>query len=286
VSQAWKCINDNDRMEWEEKARQDKARFQVEKSRYAGPWRVPRKKRKNLDAKIPRRPMSAFLAFSHTNRAEEKRKNPHLSNNQITRILAKQWKDAPDDQKKIFIDQEYALRQKYLENITTWRHSQKEELLKQRQRREEMALKEVVDMEKHAVIQDVEYRSSSLDQSDDYSSRRNHPWSSYYCQDPSEPPTSSYESRYPYRAEASNYPWVEYGSYSNFHHSHPYENFEHNSYPHQVHPNYYYPSSSSSFPQGSRFQEGILHYYPPAEISSECYVGSSGYQGRFGHGDN
>ena len=40
VSQAWKNLSDEEREEWEEMARKDKARYEMEKTMYNGPWKV------------------------------------------------------------------------------------------------------------------------------------------------------------------------------------------------------------------------------------------------------
>jgi hypothetical protein len=58
VSQAWKEISDEERDTWEELARKDKARYEMEKSMYTGPWKVPAMKRSQKDPNAPKRPMS------------------------------------------------------------------------------------------------------------------------------------------------------------------------------------------------------------------------------------
>jgi HMG (high mobility group) box len=55
--------------------------------------------------------MSAFLAFSHAKRAEVKKKNPGLSNTQLSRRLAQLWKEGNEEGKREYIDHEYTLRQ-------------------------------------------------------------------------------------------------------------------------------------------------------------------------------
>jgi hypothetical protein len=263
-------------MLWEEKARQDKARFDVEKSHYTGPWRVPKKKRSNLDIRTPKRPMSAFLAFSHTHRTEAKKKHPDLSNNQITRLLAKRWKDAPDDEKKKFIDQEFELRQQYLENIAAWRQSQKHELMAQRQIREEMALKEVADREKETTDEDVECCHANYDQLnyDYYPIVQNPNWSSY-------PYRYHDDSRYAYNAEASaNIKGGHHDSNTNQPTLHPPSTTEHYLYPQHAYPHFCYSIHYSGL-NGSRSFEGMPYYYPPERISSEYHHRFNGYQGKF-----
>jgi HMG (high mobility group) box len=260
-------------MLWEEKARQDKARFQVEKLHYTGPWKVPRKKRMNSDIRIPKRPMSAFLAFSHANRAEEKKKHPNLTNNEITRMLAKQWKNAQDDEKKKYIEQESALRKKYLLSIALWRHSQKNELLSQRQKREEMALKEVADREREATAESIEYCNTNYDPSvdDHYSSARKPLWSSYKSQftdDVSSSSNGSHNVVYEAKSLATTYnsssPWEGYEEYSKYHS--------------------YYPTPYS-VSYGATFHEEISHNNPLEEGSSEYYYGVRVCRGKSSNGD-
>ena len=70
VSKAWKSSSEDDRAKWEEIAKQDKARYEMEKSTYTGPWKVAvvkhKKEKKNSKNHTGafKRPMSAFLAFS------------------------------------------------------------------------------------------------------------------------------------------------------------------------------------------------------------------------------
>ena len=92
VSQAWKALSHDEREEWEEMARRDKARFEYEKSIYAGPWKVPAKKRSQKDPNAPKRPMSAFLSFSNSKRAQVKSRHPDIGNAEVSRILAQMWK--------------------------------------------------------------------------------------------------------------------------------------------------------------------------------------------------
>lgn len=143
VSKAWKELSTEERDKWEEMARKDKLRFEVEKSLYTGPWKVPAKKRSQRDPNAPKRPMSAFLAYSHAKRAEVKAENPGMNNAEISRVLSQMWKVAPEEEKKEHIDKEYELRQKYLSEIAIWRENTEKELKEQRDHREELALKTV-----------------------------------------------------------------------------------------------------------------------------------------------
>mmetsp|Transcript_23517 Transcript_23517/g.35573 ORF Transcript_23517/g.35573 Transcript_23517/m.35573 type:complete len:421 (+) Transcript_23517:88-1350(+) len=143
VSQAWKELSPEERNKWDELARKDKLRYEVEKSMYTGPWKVPAKKLSQKDPAAPKRPMSAFLAFSHSKRASVKSQNATMNNAEISRVLAQMWKDASSDDKKEYIDKEYGLRQTYLTEIAIWREKTEKELSDQRKHREDLALQTV-----------------------------------------------------------------------------------------------------------------------------------------------
>ena len=57
VSEAWRELNPEEKEVWEKKARKDKARYEVEKAMYKGPWKVPANKRTPKDPSAPKRPM-------------------------------------------------------------------------------------------------------------------------------------------------------------------------------------------------------------------------------------
>lgn len=143
VSQAWKALPEDEREKWEVMARQDKARYEMEKSMYTGPWKVPATKRVSKDPKAPKRPMSAFLSFSNSKRAYVKNKHKDAKNAEVSRILAQMWKDADAEEKKAFIDEEYELRQQYKIAMTEWKRQSEEEIKTKRKERENEAMKAV-----------------------------------------------------------------------------------------------------------------------------------------------
>lgn len=141
VSQAWKNLPSDEREEWEEMARRDKARYELEKTMYTGPWKVPASKaRSQKDPNAPKRPMSAFLSYSNSKRAQVKSSNPETGNAEVSRVLAKMWKEAPDEERRIHIEKEFELRQQYKSDIAIWRRNADEELKAARKKREDIAL--------------------------------------------------------------------------------------------------------------------------------------------------
>lgn len=141
VSEAWKSLSSEDREIWEEKASRDKARYEVEKQTYNGPWKVAADKRSPKDPNAPKRPMSAFLSFSNCKRAAVKRQNQSVSNAEVSRILSRMWKDAPEDDRQMHIDQEFKLRQEYKSAMGEWRTNAEREKRNARLSREDIAIK-------------------------------------------------------------------------------------------------------------------------------------------------
>eukprot|EP00521_Asterionellopsis_glacialis_P015770 CAMPEP_0195299058 /NCGR_PEP_ID=MMETSP0707-20130614/24774_1 /TAXON_ID=33640 /ORGANISM="Asterionellopsis glacialis, Strain CCMP134" /LENGTH=501 /DNA_ID=CAMNT_0040361329 /DNA_START=283 /DNA_END=1788 /DNA_ORIENTATION=+ len=126
VSEAWKNLSEKDRQKWEDIAKKDKDRYRAEKERYTGPWKVP-VTRKMKDPDAPRRPMSAFLAYSHSKRRQVKEMNPGAMSTEISRILATNWKNASEQERKPFVDHEYDLRMKYKVATKAWKAERKAE---------------------------------------------------------------------------------------------------------------------------------------------------------------
>lgn len=93
VSVAWKGLDAEERKVWEDLAEKDKVRYEAEKAIYKGPWKIPSSKRKAKPADAPRRPMSAFLAYSNSRRANLKKEHPKSTNADLSRMLSKTWKE-------------------------------------------------------------------------------------------------------------------------------------------------------------------------------------------------
>ena len=138
VSEAWKCMSSEERLIWEEMAQKDRIRYNVEAANYKGPWKVIAKRaRKPKDA--PKRPMSAFLAFSNMRRMEVMKHNPDLNQAQISALLSKMWNEASDDVRETHIRQELEARERYKTEIAAWREEEKRKKIQTRSAREEEA---------------------------------------------------------------------------------------------------------------------------------------------------
>jgi len=128
---------------------------------------VPATKRTPKDPGAPKRPMSAFLAFSNCKRAGLKRKDPSLSNADVSRILSKAWRAAPEDDRKRYIDQEFKLRQEYKVAIEAWRVESEKKKEAERQQRQEIAKNALALQEQEQQLQEQlqSQKGSEQDQS-------------------------------------------------------------------------------------------------------------------------
>ena len=145
VSKAWKDLPEEEREKWEEKGRKDKARYEMEKAMYSGPWKVPVTGRRSKDPTRPKRPMSAFLSYSNRMRSEVKEKNKNAKTAEISRILAEMWKNEDPEVKKEFVDEEFKLRTDYKKAMAEWKEKTEKEFNDQREARENEAMKLVLE---------------------------------------------------------------------------------------------------------------------------------------------
>ena len=122
MSEAWKGLAPEDREEWELKAEADRARYEEEKANYKGPWKIPaHNKRSTKDPTAPKRPMSAFLAYSNSRRAALKRQNPKATNSDLSKMLSKSWKELDGEERAKYMEEEADLRTKYKADMAVWR---------------------------------------------------------------------------------------------------------------------------------------------------------------------
>lgn len=136
VSKAWKALPTEERERWDEIARQDKERYEIEKMTYTGPWKVPiyttaaaaakhkpaQQNKKTVRPPPPTRPLSAFLSFSNAKREYVKNKyqDAITTNADIPSILAQLWKDADPIERKVFLDEQFRLEQSYDQTMVEW----------------------------------------------------------------------------------------------------------------------------------------------------------------------
>jgi hypothetical protein len=117
-----------ERETWEAKSSVDKARYESEMATYKVATKLSSSKKPRKDPNAPRRPMSAFLAFSNKRRAALKRQTPDATNSDLSKMLSKMWKEATPEFKLDYVNEEAILRAKYKVDIVAFRKKRSEEV--------------------------------------------------------------------------------------------------------------------------------------------------------------
>lgn len=296
-SDRWKKLSPEERAVWDQKAKEDKERYNLEKASYTGPWQVPWKRAKK-DPSAPKRPMSAFLFFSQDKRRLIKGENPGMRNTEISRVLGEMWKESSDEQKNPHVEREARERATYKIDIANWR---KEDSV-----RKESAKKEQIEQAKLAAQNQMHHLPSStapgVDDSHSYSSE--HPPQGHSA--PQGMPTQQYyQGNYGY----SDYhvpPSQGYGQTSQYYEYPPQGSGYYNNAPHgsqyqpsadglssSDHPQSNYPMNNTSSGEASQYtshsvtQQSSGHYdtgyYPSHQAQNYNYQPNptTSYQGEF-----
>jgi hypothetical protein len=110
-----------ERQKFEELARQDKARYDIEKRNYVPPPGMSLTSKRKRDPDAPKRPMSAYLSYANKIRGKVKSENADCSNGEISKILSKMWKGISDDDRKEYKHSEQMLWDIYREKMIEWK---------------------------------------------------------------------------------------------------------------------------------------------------------------------
>lgn len=110
-----------EKQKFEEMARQDKTRYDIERKNYKPPPGMSLTSKRKRDPDAPKRPMSAYLSYANKLRAKVKSNNPDCSNGEISKILSNMWKGMSDDERKEYKDNEQMLWDIYREKMVVWK---------------------------------------------------------------------------------------------------------------------------------------------------------------------
>merc|ERR1712228_1083106 len=144
ISAEWKAMDASIKKGYEEKAKEQKARYNVEFEAYKktenytkfqaqlSEWKLREeaqgrdtsskggkrskkapKKPKQPDA-MPKRNQSSYFLFSNERREQIKAENPSKKLTELSRLIADEWKKKSDDEKKVYADKSAVLKQAYL----------------------------------------------------------------------------------------------------------------------------------------------------------------------------
>lgn len=118
VSEEWRALSKEDKIAWEEEASSDRVRYNAEMKNYRNTIKEA------TGSEVPKRPMSAYLAFSNKRRAGLKRLNPSATNAELSKLLSKAWKEAAPELKSEYIQEEAKLRAEYNAEMLALRKTQ------------------------------------------------------------------------------------------------------------------------------------------------------------------
>lgn len=89
LGEEWKKLSDNDKVEYEQKAEEDKKRYQKEMENYTPPsdddndsddgGGKKKAKRAKKDPNAPKKPMNAYMLYANSVRAQVREENPDMS---------------------------------------------------------------------------------------------------------------------------------------------------------------------------------------------------------------
>lgn len=113
LGKIWHSLNEAELAKWEKIAEEDKQRYETEMQKFYKDHPEEVKEEKSTIKK----PISGYVIFSNTKRAEVKQKNPSLSPKQILTLLGKLWRELSDDDKKPYKDLAEEDRERYKREI-------------------------------------------------------------------------------------------------------------------------------------------------------------------------
>lgn len=85
------------------------------------PYKKKARKSKTRDPTKPKRPISAYIAFSKAKRSEVKTANPEKTTTEILSLLAECWRNATDEEKKEFVEIAKEDKARYQEQMIEWK---------------------------------------------------------------------------------------------------------------------------------------------------------------------
>ncbi len=102
-SAEWKQVKPVVKSKYEKLAEQDKVRYEREMSNYV-PSPEDKKKRKKKDPNAPKKAKSAYIFYVNAKMAKARKDNPDLAMPQIISLIADNWKDLNEKEKKPYYD--------------------------------------------------------------------------------------------------------------------------------------------------------------------------------------
>eukprot|EP00978_Attheya_sp_CCMP212_P018909 scaffold52289_cov51-Attheya_sp.AAC.4 len=129
VGEAFKSLSEEDRKEWDDKAKIDKERYTEEMKNYEAPAddsdddgsedEASTKKAKK-DPNAPKRAMTSYMYFMQAKRAEIKKNNPDATFGEIAKLVGAEFKKLTDEEKEEWEEKSKSDKERYKKEMKSY----------------------------------------------------------------------------------------------------------------------------------------------------------------------
>ena len=131
LARLWKDADEDVKAEYQEKATEDKKRYEVEMSEYVpseeeSPKSKKGAKKTKKDTNAPKGAKNAYIIFCADNRDQVKEENSEMNAKEIISELARLWKDADEDVKAEYQEKAAQDKKRYEEEMSDYVPSEEE----------------------------------------------------------------------------------------------------------------------------------------------------------------
>ncbi|XP_069747660.1 high mobility group protein B1-like [Narcine bancroftii] len=119
-AERWKMMTNKEKTKFEEKAKEDKLRWEKEMQNYVPPTGAKKIKRKK-DPNAPKRPPSAFFVFCADRRPKIKEENPGSSIGDTAKKLGELWNATSASDKIPYEKRAAKLKERYEQDLAAYR---------------------------------------------------------------------------------------------------------------------------------------------------------------------
>jgi len=110
VGEEWRNLTAEERLYWDNQARQDKQRFESEMIAF-----------RSVQLQAPKKPMSAFLAFSKDRRPPLRKIHKGLPNKDLAKLLSEEWHSLPSHEQDRYKQEYHARMKEYQRDMEPFR---------------------------------------------------------------------------------------------------------------------------------------------------------------------
>ncbi|XP_015750532.1 PREDICTED: SWI/SNF-related matrix-associated actin-dependent regulator of chromatin subfamily E member 1-related-like, partial [Acropora digitifera] len=99
-----------------------------------GGWPKGKKRKKEFgDLNKPKAPITGYVRFINSRRAEVKQQHPHLTFPEITKLLGAEWSNLLQEEKQKYLDEAEEDKKRYIEELKIYQQSEQYQAFMKRQ---------------------------------------------------------------------------------------------------------------------------------------------------------